>query len=82
MLSGDEVARRALRQVRRMVLGGQRGPFVIRCGSSAAQALSVIKAPQDVTIYFCAASGRHAEKYDIEQIGAGMPLPCGACAMK
>ena len=82
VLSGDEVARRALRQVRRMVLGGQRGPFVIRCGSSAAQALSVIKAPQDVTIYFCAASGRHAEKYDIEQIGAGMPLPCGACAMK
>ena len=82
VLSGEEVARRALRQVRRMILSGQRGPFVIRCGASAAQALSCMTAPDQSEVYCCAAPGRHAEKYDIEQIGLGMPLPSGACALK
>lgn len=82
VLSGEEVARRALRQVRRMILSGQRGPFVIRCGTSAAQALLSMKAPDQADVYCCAAQGRHAEKYDIEQIGTGMPLPGGACALK
>lgn len=82
VLSGDEVARRALRQVRRMLLSGQRGPFVIRCSTPAAQALSGMPAPDLAEVYVAAVSGRHAEKYDIEQIGAGMPLPSGACALK
>ena len=82
ILSGEEVAQRALRQVRRMIISGQRGPFVIRCGASAAQALSCMSAPNGAQVYVFAASGRHAEKYDIEQIGAGMPLPIGACALK
>jgi len=82
ILSGEEVAQRALRQVRRMIISGQRGPFVIRCGASAAQALSCMSAPNGAQVYVFAAAGRHAEKYDIEQIGAGMPLPIGACALK
>lgn len=81
VLSGDEVARRALRQVRRMMLSGQRGPFVIRCGSACAQALLSMSAPDEAVVYCCTVTGRHAEKYDIEQIGAGMPLPGGACPL-
>ena len=82
VLSGDEVARRAMRQVRRMMISGQRGPFIIRCSTSAAQVLSAISAPKGAEVYACAANGRHAEKYDIEQIGMGMPLPSGTCALK
>ena len=82
ILSGDEVARRAMRQIRRMMLGGQRGPFVIRCNPSAEQALIHTTVPQGAQIYCCSVPGRHAEKYDIEQIGSGMPLPSGACALK
>ena len=82
VLSGEEVARRALRQIRRMILGGQRGPFVIRCGAPCAQALHSMTAPEQAEVYCCTVSGRHAEKYDIEQIGAGMPVPSGACLIK
>lgn len=77
ILSGEEVARRAIRQIRRMYLSGQRGPFLIRCNVSAAQAISLLPALEGVMVYFCASSGRHAEKFDIEQIGAGMPFPDG-----
>ena len=82
VLSGAEVAQRALRQVRRMIISGQRGPFLIRCSAAAAQAVSCLPAPNGAQVYVLAVAGRHAEKYDIEQIGAGMPLPCGACALK
>lgn len=82
VLSGDEVAQRALRQVRRMIISRQRGPFVIRCSAAAAQTLSCMYAPNGAQVYALTAAGRHAEKYDIEQIGAGMPLPSGACALK
>lgn len=82
VLSGEEVARRALRQVRRMILSGQRGPFVIRCGASCAQALLSMALPEHADVYCCTVSGRHAEKYDIEQIGAGMPIPKDACLLK
>lgn len=82
VFSGEEVARRAVRQVRRMILAGQRGPFVIRCSASAAQALASMPAPSQTQVYGCVSTGRHAEKYDIEQIGAGMPLPNGAFALK
>ena len=82
VLSGEEVALRAMHQLRRMVISGQRGPFVIRCSASAAQALSALIVPEGIEVYACAASGRHAEKYDIEQIGMGMPLPSGDQMLK
>lgn len=82
VLSGDEVARRALRQVRRMIISGQRGPFLIRCAASAAQSLACMKAPEGYGVYVSAASGRHAEKYDIEQLGAGISIPKDATALK
>lgn len=82
ILSADEVARRAMRQISRMMISGQRGPFLIRCGASAAQAFSGISAPEDEQIYISISHGKHAEKYDIEQIGAGMSLPSDAVALK
>lgn len=81
VLAADEVARRALRQVRRMILSGQRGPFVIRCNPTAAQALSGACIPEHAQIFVCAAHGRHAEKYEINQIGAGMQIPGDAVAL-
>lgn len=82
VLSGDETARRALRQVHRLIVSGQRGPFVIRCSTSAAHALCSMAAPEDSQVYCCAVSGRHTEKFDIEQLGTGMLPPSGACALK
>ena len=76
VLSGEEVARRALRQVRRMLLSGQRGPFVIRCAPYAAQALEAMQVPVEGAMVFAlAVPGKHAEKFDIEQIGEGVPVP-------
>ena len=80
LLSGEEVARRALRQVRRMVLSGQRGPFVIRCAPAAAKALEGMHT--DDWVFVMAAANRHAERFDIEQIGAGIPLPREAVALR
>ena len=76
VISGEEVARRALRQVRRMLLSGQRGPFVIRCALSAAQALEAMQVPvEGAKVYALAVPGKHAEKFDIEQIGVDVPVP-------
>lgn len=82
VLSAQEVARRALRQVRRLIISGQRGPFVIRCGAGAAQALSVMKLPEGYAVFALALSGRHAERFEIEQIGAGISVPRDAVALK
>ena len=82
VLSGDEVARRALRQVRRMIISGQRGPFLVRCAAAAAQSLAGMKSPEGCMVYVCAAPGRHAEKYDIEQLGAGNDAPKDAFLLK
>lgn len=82
VFSGEEVARRALRQVRRMLISGQRGPFLIRCGAPVTQALLSLSISGDTEVYCLTTTGRHAEKFDIEQIGAGMPLPGGACQIK
>ena len=82
LLSGEEVARRALRQVRRMRLSGQRGPFVIRCAPSAAQALEAMPLPaEDMQIHVLAAPGRHAERFEIEQTGDGVLVPREAKAL-
>ena len=83
LLSGEEVARRALRQVRRLLLARQRGPFVIRCAPSAAQALESMTLPaSDVQAYALAVPGRHAEKFDIEQPGQDSPIPREARPLK
>lgn len=83
LLSSDEVARRALRQVRRQAISGQRGPFVIRCAPSAAKALQMMTNPlAEAKVYCCAASGRHAERFEIEQIGEGASLPKDAVMLK
>lgn len=83
VLSGEEVARRALRQARRMELSGQRGPFVIRCAPACASALESMRLKKDgAPVYALGVNGRHAEKFDIEQIGAGMTLPKEAKALQ
>lgn len=82
VLSGEEVARRILRQIRRMHLSGQRGPFVVRCNPAAGQALLCHTASRDMAVYVISTTGRHAEKYDIEQIGDGASLPKDAAALR
>ena len=83
VLSGEETARRALRQVRRMYLSGQRGPFVVRCAPSAAQALESMENPlKEMQVYALAVSGRHMERFDIEQTSEGVPIPREAKALE
>lgn len=74
LLSGEEVARRALRQVRRMLLSGQRGPFVVRCAPNCAQAMGTMISPE-AQVYALASLGRHTDGFEIEQIGEGTPIP-------
>ncbi|MDO5299057.1 MAG: Rne/Rng family ribonuclease [Clostridia bacterium] len=81
VLAPGEVAMRALRQVRRMALGGQRGPFVVRCAPAAAQELAALPSGMDAPVYALGTAGRHVEKFDIEQIGADVPPPQGAKAL-
>ena len=57
-----------------MLLAGQRGPFVIRCAPSAAQALEALPA-EHAQVSALPVPGRHAEKFDIEQIGVDVPVP-------
>lgn len=83
VLSAGEVARRALRQARRMMLAGQRGPFLIRCAPPAAQALGAMALREEsAQVYALAVPGRHAERFEIEQMGEGAPLPADAVALK
>ncbi len=67
-----------MRQAHRMVLSGQRGPFVIRCGATAAQELEKMALPMEAEVYALAAPGYHREKFDIEQMGEEKSPPQGA----
>lgn len=78
VISGEEAARRALYAVRRMALAGQRGPFVVRCAPGVATALSGMTPPEGASVYALPGVGRHPEKVDIDQIGAGETPPKGA----
>ena len=82
VLSGEETARRALRQVRRLRISGQRGPFVIQCAPGVFSALCGLYAPEDICVYAAEMAGRHAERFDITQIGEGIPLPKGAVTLR
>ncbi len=78
LVSPEETAQRALRQVRRSVLAGQRGPFVIKCFASVAAALVEEICPVDAPVYALGVTSRHAERFDIEQLGKNDPVPKGA----
>lgn len=82
LLAPEETAKRALRQIRRLALSGQRGPFVIRCASAVANALLAEKSEIEAPIYALGMPSRHAERFDIEQIGEADPIPSGAEAIK
>ncbi len=81
LLAPEEIAQRALRQVKRMVLSGHRGPFVIHCAQGAANALWAIRTGLDAQVYVVPAASRHAERFEIEQIGENAPIPKGAIAL-
>lgn len=76
VICAEEIACRALRQVKRMTLSGQRGPFVIRCSPQVAQALTGMHTEMEETsVYALSVNGKHAERFDIEQTGAGSTIP-------
>jgi len=82
IISPEETALRALRQVRRKAIAGQRGPFLIRCAVPVFHVLSTMHTPENTVVYALASSGKHAEKYEIEQIGSGVPIPTEAAVLK
>jgi len=82
-LSSEEVAFRALRQVRRMIVSGQRGPFLIRCTASVAASLADMFAPDSLhSVYAVGEAGRHAERFEINQLSDTAVLPKGAVLLK
>ncbi len=78
VLSNEENANRALRQVMRMILAGQRGPFVVRCAPPVAQILAGMPEPKGVSVYAVGEKGRHPQHPEIAQTGEGEALPKGA----
>ena len=82
ILAPGEVALRALRQVKRMVLSGHRGPFLIKCAPLVASALSEMASGLTCPVYACPTPSRHAERYEIEQLGEHAPIPNGAIQIK
>lgn len=77
-LSAEENAHRAHRQLRRMVLAGQRGPFVVRCAPPVALLLAQMRAPDGVTVYVIGEKGRHPQHPEFAQMGEGESAPQGA----
>ena len=81
LLSEDEIARRALRQARRMALAGQRGPFVICLAEKAAKILQTLPQPENCPpIYALSVSG-YREKFSVMQPGEG-EMPEQAVALQ
>lgn len=77
MLSAEAAACSALRQVRRLALPGQRGPFLVRCAPQTAAALAACANPLEADVYALGAGGRRPDRWDIEQPEAGA-VPDGA----
>lgn len=82
LLCPEEVARRALRQARRMALCGQRGPFAALLAPQAAQALAQMTQPEGCAVYAVPSPGRHAERIEVQQLGENAPLPKGALPLQ
>ena len=81
LLSEDEIARRALRQARRMALAGQRGPFVICLAEKAMKILQTLPQPENCPpIYALSVSG-YREKFSVMQPGEG-EMPEQAVALQ
>jgi len=78
-LSAQETAHRALRQLRRMLLAGQRGPFLICAGPQAVQALCEMHIPDTTTpVYALGEQGKHADRFEIRQLDIAAKVPHGA----
>ena len=78
VLGAEESARRALRQARRMALGGTRGPFLVRCAAQTAAALARCVNPLDTDIYALGAPGRRPDRWEIEPLEERVQPPAGA----
>ena len=82
-LSAEEIAFRILRQVRRMVISGQRGPFFVRCAAPVAGALSELTVSDGHhAVYVVSESARHFGRYEINQMDEHAVLPKGAVQLK
>lgn len=81
VLGAEESARRALRQARRMALGGARGPFLLRCAAQTAAALARCINPLETDIYALGVSGRRPDRWEIEALSPEGPIPSGAARL-
>ena len=81
ILAPDEVARRAVRQVRRMAIAGQTGPFVVKLSNEAAKLLETMPQPENCPQVYVQASNRHPERFEITQPGNEM-IPEDATALQ
>lgn len=74
----DESARCALRDVRRMMLSGQRGPFLIHCGNAVYSMLVKQTILLNAPVYVIQSYPQRSERWDIEQLGDGKAPPLDA----
>ena len=81
-LSPEETVLRALRDVRRRALSGQRGPFVIECSKRCAQALAGLESPvKGAAVYVAGTYGGAAARFSVAQIGENETPPEGAARL-
>ena len=78
-LCPQETAYRVLRQLRRMELAGQRGPYLICTTESVSVSLQEMRLPLETAdVFVIGEKGRHAERFEIKQLAANAALPKGA----
>ena len=82
LLSAEEAALRALRQIRRMHIAGQRGPFLIKCSVPSANALAQMQIECDTPVFAMGENGKHAAWFDIQQLDVNAQMPKGAVQLK
>ena len=82
MVSPKEIARRALMQIRRKVLCGQRGPFVATLARKAGNELAQMTSPEGIDVFAVARENNRILDISIEQIETVEHAPPGAVQLK
>ena len=82
MVSPKEIARRALMQIRRKVLCGQRGPFVATLARKAGNELAQMTSPEGIDVFAVARENNRLLDISIEQIETVEHAPPGAVQLK
>ena len=82
VLCEEEVARRALTQLRRRLAAGSEAAYAISVHPAVAGALAALHAPRGATVYALAKPGMRIEKFALTALAGGEEPPHGAALLR